>query len=163
MVLASQHWHETEGFRRGEVFAPSLERYMQCEKIGFFIAFTARDGAKLCGYAGMYLTKSMHSQAIISVEDEWFLLPEYRKGRNAIRLVKYVESELAKRGVTAVQMSAKISNGIGLILKYLQYEPVSTVYFKSIGRADSAQSQQPLSFKESASSAPPRLHPHRTT
>ena len=139
MVVASQHWHETEGFRRGEVFCPSFERYIQCEKIGFFLMFTARDGEKLAGYAGMYVTQSMHSQAVISVEDQWFLLPEYRKGRNALAFVKYVEGELAGRGVTAMQMSAKISNGIGKILAYLDYEPVSVVYFKSIGRADSAQ------------------------
>jgi hypothetical protein len=139
MVVASQHWHETEGFRRGEVFSPSFERYIQCEKIGFFVMFTARDGEKLAGYAGMYITQSMHSQSVISVEDQWFLLPEYRRGRNALAFVKYVEAELAERGVTAIQMSAKISNGIGRILEYLDYSPVSTVFFKSIGRADSAQ------------------------
>lgn len=138
MVLASQHWHETEGFRRGEPFAPSYARYIECERIGFFVMFTARDGEKLCGYAGMYITTSMHSQARISVEDEWFLLPEYRKGRNAIRLVKYVEGALASRGVTAIQMSAKIKNGAGRILEYLDYEATSTVFFKSLHRADSA-------------------------
>lgn len=141
MVLASQHWHETEGFRRGEPFAPSYARYVECERIGFFTMFTAREGEKLAGYTGWYLTQSMHSQARIAVEDQWFLLPEYRKGRNAIRFVKYVEGSLAARGVTAIQMSAKIANNVGRILEYLDYQPVSTVFFKSLARADSALEQ----------------------
>jgi len=141
MLLASQHWGETEGFRRGEPFAPSYDRYIQCEQTGFFVMFTARDGEKLAGYAGMYVTTSMHSQVLIAVEDQWFLLPEYRKGRNAIRMVKFVEAELAGRGVKALTMSAKISNGAGRILEYMGYLPVSTQCFKVLkGRADSAQS-----------------------
>lgn len=139
MVLASQHWNETEGFRRGEPFAPSFDRYAACEQTGFFTMFTARDGEKLVGYAGMYVTQSMHSQAWIAVEDQWFLLPEYRKGRNALSMVKYVEVQLAERGVTAITMSAKISNGAGRILEYLGYLPVSTQCFKVLtGCADSA-------------------------
>ena len=66
MVIASQHWNETEGFRRGEPFAPSFSRYAECERIGFFTMFTARDGEKLVGYAGMYTTQSMHSQVTIA-------------------------------------------------------------------------------------------------
>ncbi len=151
MVLASQHWGETEGFRRGEPFAPSYDRYIQCEQTGFFVMFTARDGEKLAGYAGMYVTNSMHSQALIAVEDQWFLLPEYRKGRNAIQMVKYVEANLAERGVTALTMSAKISNGAGKILEYMGYLPVSTQCFKVLtGRADSALS--PTAVREALAS-----------
>ena len=141
MVIASQHWNETEGFRRGEPFAPSFSRYAECERIGFFTMFTARDGEKLVGYAGMYTTQSMHSQVTIAVEDQWFLLPEYRKGRNALAFVRYVEWFLSMRGVRAIQMSAKLANGAGRILEYLDYQAVSTVYFKSLDRADSAQDQ----------------------
>jgi len=141
MTLASRHWNETEGFRRGEQFAPSYARYAECERIGFFCMFTARDGGSLVGYAGMYVTQSMHSQIRIAVEDQWFLAPDYRRGRNAIQLVKYVEGALAARGVTAIQMSAKIANGVGRILEYLDYSPVSTVYFKQLARADSAHDQ----------------------
>lgn len=171
MVLASQHWAETEGFRRGEPFAPSYARYSECERIGFFLAFTARDVEKLAGYAGMYVTQSMHSQARIAVEDMWFLSPEYRKGTNAIRFIKYAEGALATRGVTAIQMSAKISNGAGRLLDYLKYTPVSTLYFKSLridrpdttnydvsqlGRPDRANEvQQPVTERASAEPAKP--------
>lgn len=139
MAVASLHWQETEGFRRGEHFAPSYARYIKCERIGFFRMYTARDGTKLCGYAGQYVTNSMHSQARISVEDQWFLLPEYRKGRNALAFVKFVEDDMLGLGVTNMQMSAKISNGIGKVLEYLGYEPISTVYFKSITKKDDAR------------------------
>ena len=149
MALGLQHWSETENFRRGEDFCPSYDRYIQCEQIGFFAMFTARSEGRLVGYAGMYVTQSMHSQATIAVEDTWFLLPDYRKGRNAIRFVKFVESELEARGVTAIMMSAKIANGAGRILVYLDYKPVSVQHFKTLGRADSAKNP-PLAVTEEA-------------
>lgn len=147
MALGLQHWSETENFRRGEHFSPSYDRYIQCEQIGFFAMFTARSDGQLVGYAGIYITQSMHSQATIAVEDTWFLLPDYRKGRNAIRFVKFVESELEARGVTAIMMSAKIANGAGRILVYLDYQPVSVQHFKTLGRADSANNL-PLAVTE---------------
>lgn len=152
MIAAAAHWSETENFRRGEVFNPSFERYKACEDIGFFHLFVARDGAKLAGYAGMYVTQSMHSQTMIAVEDTWFLLPEYRKGRNAIEFVRYVERRLREMGVEAVQMSAKIANNAGRILEYLDYRPVSTVYWKSLRIPASSGAAESSARADSATS-----------
>lgn len=102
----------------------------------------------------MYVTQSMHSQARIALEDQWFLLPEYRKGRNAIAFVRYVEGALASVGVSAIQMSAKIKNDVGRILEYMDYQPVSTVFFKSLARADSALSSTAVMEKSNVLAEP---------
>ena len=152
VTLAGQHWHETEGFRSGQPFNPVYARFESYWKIGCFHQFTVRnEEGRMIGYAGMYLTPSMHSQSLIASEDTWFLLPEYRKGRTALNLVKFVESEMTKLGAVGIGMSAKISNGAGRILEYFDYLPVSTQYFKVLsGRADSAD--HPTAVKEAVAS-----------
>ena len=144
LTLASAHWHETEGYRHGQEFAPDAYRYFQFNEIpgagnlAYYTMFTARYGEQLVGYAGMFITTSLHTQKVLAVEDTWFLLPEYRKGRNAIAFYKYVEAECEKAGVVEIGMTAKLTNGAGRILEYLGYTFTSKQYSKHLHRADSA-------------------------
>lgn len=144
-AIADMHWQETEMYRHGQPFAPDAYRYFQFNDmpgighLPFFTMFTARDEGVLVGYAGMYLTRSMHSQVPIAYEDTWFLIPEYRKGRNALAFYKYVEAECQKAGIVEIGMTAKLTNGAGRILEYLGYSFTSKQYTKHLEhRADSA-------------------------
>jgi hypothetical protein len=130
--LASQHWCETEGYRHNQPFAPSYERYKQYADIGCFFQFTARDEGRMIGYSGIYIVPSMHTQMTIATEDTWFLLPEYRKGRNAIEFYKFVEAECRSRGVVEIGMTAKLTNSAGRVLEYLGYEFTSKQYSKHL-------------------------------
>lgn len=146
MTLAEEHWQETESYRHGQKFLPMFERYAPYDDSGWFFVATGRDDGHLVGYAGMYVTPSMHTQQIIATEDTWFLLPEYRKGRNAIEFCKFVEAECRARGAVEICMTAKLGNGAGRILEYLGYDMVSKQYSKSLGSADSAI-HQPVTEK----------------
>lgn len=150
--IATEHWKETEGYRHGQQFSPDAARYFQYEAIGFYVMFTARHEGRLVGYAGMYFTPSMHTQRLIATEDTYFLLAEYRKGRNALDLYNFVEAECRRRGVVEIGMTAKLTNSAGRILEYLGYQVISRQYSKNLsynevpaqpqdalaGRADSA-------------------------
>ena len=146
--LAAAHWQETEGYRHGQPFCPSFERYNQYDQAGWFIMFIARDGAKMAGYAGMYLTPSMHTQQLIATEDTWFLLPQYRKGRNAIQFYQFVEDECRRRGVVEIGMTAKLTNSAGRILEYLGYEVVSKQYSKHLSYNPKASPQPETASSE---------------
>lgn len=132
MILAEAHWQETEMYRHGQNFCPLFERYDAYDKAGWLFQYTARVDGKLVGYATMYLVPSMHTQQLIATEDTWFLLPEYRKGRNAIRFYNHVQDDLFKRGAREVIMTAKMTNGAGRILEYLGFEQVAKQYSKQI-------------------------------
>jgi len=129
---AEKHWFETEQYRHGQKFNPDKERYLQYEKAGIYIQFTARDKGKLAGHCGMYVMKSMHTQEVIATEDTWFLLPEYRKGRNAIKMYNFVEDEMKKRGVIEIMMTAKLGNKSNRIMEYLGYEWVARQFSKHL-------------------------------
>lgn len=119
IVNARLHWAETEMAAAGEVFAPSYARYAQYGDS--YLVFTVRDGGRLVGHCGMYLVASMHSQKLLATEDTWYLLPEYRRGRNAIRFYHFVEVEMRARGVEKITMTAAPYNGACRIMEYLGY------------------------------------------
>lgn len=136
MTLAVDHWAETEMYRHGQKFAPSYDRYMQYEKAGWLIQCVARENGEMVGYATMYICPSMHTQQIIATEDTFFILPEYRKGRNGIRLVQFAEEECKKRGAVEVMMTAKMTNTAGRLMECLGYTKVAEQYSKQFS-ADS--------------------------
>ena len=140
VALAALHWQETEGYRHGQPFAPSLERYKQYDDMGWYFEGTARDDSgKMVGYCGMYIVPSMHSQCQIAVEDSLFIVPEHRKGRNAIRFIQFLEAECRRRGVVEISITAK-NEAVGRLLTHLDFSLTAWQYTKQIPptvRADS--------------------------
>lgn len=137
--IHAAHWGETEAYRHGQPFAPSMDRYHEYERVGWYALYTARHEGRLVGNLGMYFAPSMHTQQLIATEDTLFLLPEYRRGMNAIRFIQFVEADCLRRGVVEVCITAK-NDKVGRLMTYLAYEPVAVQYSKHLERADSAVS-----------------------
>lgn len=133
--LAKLHWKETE--RPGQNLNIIFDRYNQYDKAGWYFEATARVEGRLVGNAGMYITPSMHTQQIIATEDSWFMLPEYRKGWNAIKFYRFVEEECKKRGAVEITMTAKMTNTAGRLMELMGYNLTSQQYTKTLVRADS--------------------------
>ena len=134
MELANLHWDSTKSYRRHYPFNPSFERYQQCNQNGFFQLLTARDGARLAGYFGVYLSQSMHSQHWMMTEDTFFLHPDYRGGTTALRFLKHIEQQARAWGVVEIMFSCEQDNetGIQRLLKLLAYEPVIVQFSKQL-------------------------------
>lgn len=131
MFLAGHHWQETEQYQT-EPLNPDKELYCSYNDAGFHLQYTARHNGKIAGHAGMYISKSMHTQIMIATEDTWYLLPEYRKGRNALRFLQYVEDDLKKMGVKEITMHAKLANSSARIMEYMGYEFIGKIFNKRI-------------------------------
>lgn len=140
--LIRKHWEGTKTYRRHEPFNPDRERYIAYNEMGFFHLITARHGLLLIGYFGVYITKSMHSQIPMATEDTFFLHPEYRGGRTAIRFMRYVESYCFNLGVDELLFSCEIDNetGIKKILTFLDYEPKILQFSKHLRSTHGADS-----------------------
>lgn len=141
--LAQAHWASTESYHRHEPFNPSKERYAGYNRMGYFHLLTARDGARLAGYFGLYITDSMHSQLKMATEDTFYLHPDYRAGRNAWRMLRYAEQYCRQCGVKELLFSCEVDNtsGIHRLVERLDFRPVIMQYSKQISPpcADSAQ------------------------
>jgi GNAT superfamily N-acetyltransferase len=151
-----KHWDETEAYRHGQPFDPRLERYREYEQICWYVLYTARDGEKLVGNLGVYYAPSMHTQQLIATEDTLFLLPEYRKGRNAIEFIKFVEAECWRRGAVEIIVTAK-DDKVGRLLAHLDFQPVAMQYSKSASPTANNQRTRSLAVEGSTHAASPIL------
>lgn len=118
----AQHWAETESYRHGIALNPNYEYMCNAEAQGRFMLFTVRVAGRLVGNCMMYLSKSTHTQKWVAEEDTIFILPEYRKGRLGIRLIRYVEDVLLNMGVTEIRVTVKEVNEVGRLLQHLGYD-----------------------------------------
>jgi GNAT superfamily N-acetyltransferase len=142
-TLASIHWQEARD-RRGntEPFLLVRQRYESANETGFLRFLTAREDGRLVGYLVLYVTASMHSQIPLAVEDTFFLHPDYRRGRNALRFLQFMESQCRGWGVQKLLCSCETTNEtgiVGLLTRLLDFRPAIMQYVKDLStRADSA-------------------------
>lgn len=120
--LHRAHWDDTETARHGLPFNPDYETFIRYERAGRYVLFTLRSDGKLLGDCAMYLDKSTHTQTLIATEDTLFLMPQARKGRTAMRFVKYVESALKQIGAREICITVKTVNTAGKFFRSLGYK-----------------------------------------
>lgn len=133
--IGRQHWGETEAYHAGQEYNPDWKRYFSMDDNGWFFVATARDqDGRMVGYCGCYCMPSMHSQAMIGMEDFFFLEEGHRKGWNAMRFLRFVEGECRRRG--CVELGFTDKRGKGRILEKSGYSLVASHYCKNLG-ADS--------------------------
>lgn len=151
--LAREHQAMTQSYRRSEPFNPDKDRFIQYNDAGLFHLLTCRFSGKLVGYLGLYITTSMHSQRRLATEDTFYLSPDYRKGRIALRFLRFMEEYLHRFAPIETLFSCEIDNTTGIhgLMKLLAYKPVITVYSKHFSPcADSAASHQEVATHASA-------------
>lgn len=87
------------------------EQYLVLEKMGRLHVVTARDGAKLVGYAVWFvMPHHLHykSSGRVALADMYFILRPYRKGGLGVRLIQESERGLKELGVIRAHASCKV-------------------------------------------------------
>lgn len=126
------HWKETERYRHGIALNPDYQYMINAERSGRFMLFTVRSLDGLVGNCMMYLSKSTHTQRWVAEEDTIFILPEHRKGRLGVRLIRYVEDVLRNMGVTEIRVTVKTVNEVGRLLTLLGYNHTGNQLTKTL-------------------------------
>jgi N-acetylglutamate synthase-like GNAT family acetyltransferase len=128
--LHQAHWDEKEVEEGRPGFKPNYEKFILFEQAGRALVFTLRRDGNLIGNFSLYLSESMHTQALRSTEDTLYIIPEERKGRLAARLVGYAERALKQLGVTEINVTVKIDNKHGRYFQMIGYNHVSNGLMK---------------------------------
>jgi GNAT superfamily N-acetyltransferase len=126
------HWQETERYRHGIALNPDYNYMINAERSGRFMLFTVRNQSGIVGNCMMYLSRSTHTQRWVAEEDTIFILPEYRKGRLGVRLIRYVEDVLRNMGVTEIRVTVKTVNDVGRLLSHLGYNHTGNQLTKTL-------------------------------
>jgi len=139
LALWQQHWDETEVLYLDDRMNPDTQAMRVYEAVGALVIITARDAetGQLVGDAAYFIGPNLHVLGTtIAKEDAFFMLSEYRNGRNAVKLLAYAEYILSEKlRIDYVGMSDKSPVGGKSLAKFMQrrgYSPVATYYLKKL-------------------------------
>lgn len=128
---------------------PDWGRYYKLEELGMLHCYSAeavlapseeqgaaRSGTtKLVGYAIFLSNPNIHySTSTWGYEDIYYLAPEYRKGMNGVKWLRYFLGDMESR-VDKVIMGTKTKLEVGVILRRLGYKPFENLYSKVSNKA----------------------------
>lgn len=132
--LFRAHWLEAAMYKEHIPLELDTDKYLALSDAGVLFLVTIRDAGKLVGYYVAMLTKPIrYKTLLVGVTDVFYLMPEYRRGRNGIELFKYVERELKARGVKKIVVGTKAHLHNERIFEYLGFDKAEVYYTKYLG------------------------------
>jgi GNAT superfamily N-acetyltransferase len=113
-ALLKMHYAELTLHKELVQLAPMHERYARLESDGKLEVYTARLEGELVGYSLFVVDRHIHYRdLLVASNDVLYLRPECRRGVAGIRLIRYSEEMLAKRGVDKVFWHIKFNREPG--------------------------------------------------
>lgn len=114
--------------------APQYWVYISREREGGLIFVTLRDAGELVGYFIGFVAPGLHySTCLTCTMDIFYVRPDKRQGSAGVRMFRFVENELRRRGVQRWFMGSKVRNDASALFKRIGAEPVETYYSKWLG------------------------------
>jgi len=128
------HWQEIALDKAKVPLNPDVDTFRLLEDAGLLLIVTARDGEKMVGYHVSVVRPHLHYKHSLSAyADMYFIHPDYRQGMTGVRLFKYLEEQLRKKGVERVFQSTKLHKDVGKLFERLGYKETERLYVKWIG------------------------------
>lgn len=102
------------------------------EDVGVVRCYTAREGGALVGYLIYLVDESLYQKGRKIARDiGLYVVPEFRKGTTAVRLMRFAEDDLSEAGVAEVfQVIPAASEPLGKMLEGMGYRHHETVFKK---------------------------------
>lgn len=131
--LIAKHYEEISLFKDIPL-NPDFETYEAVDRMGSLRVFTARsDEGSLVGYEVFFIRKHPHYGASIqATQDLLFLLPEYRRGFEAISFLKWNGEELKREGAQLIYRAVTERNDYSRLLNWLGFEKTETLYVRRV-------------------------------
>src|ERR1700733_9379747 len=127
-----QYWEEVAG--PFHCFQPDVDwpTYLKAQEIGRLRVIVGRaDGALKAG-AFVLIGPHPHYACVLASLPLLFVHPDYRKGREGLRLVKRAEEEGAKAGAQLMMTHGGVHNGVYRLFEAMKYEDFGRYFVKVI-------------------------------
>lgn len=132
--LLRRHWQEIAHYL-DIPYAPQWDKYEMLEANGKLRIFTARIDEQLVGYCVFLVDRNIHyGSSLEANEDVLFLVPEQRKGRIGIRLIKFADELLKSEGVQLVKRHIKFAHDHLPLLECMGYEKIDMIVGKRLDK-----------------------------
>ncbi len=133
-VLLPSHYKELALNQDHVPLSPQFDIYINRERAGQLIFVTLRDAGELVGYFIGFIAPGLHySTCLTCTMDIFYVRADKRTGTAGIRMFRFVEDELRRRGVQRWFMGSKIHADASALFKRIGAAPVETYYSKWLG------------------------------
>ena len=130
-----QHTYWEEVASPFHQFPPDVDwpTYLNAQKAGKLKVIACRVDGLLKAGAFVVITPHPHYACIAASLPLLFVHPEYRRGREGIRLVKLAEEEGVKSGAQLMMTHGGVHNEVCKLFEYLEYGDAGRYFVKVIG------------------------------
>lgn len=113
-------------------FEPEKQMYIAACKAGYYKLFTARVKGELIGYAGYFLQRHPHVNAVQANSDVIYIRPNYRKNGIGRSLLSYSDAMLKQFGVSIVYLTLSEKLDFSKLITPMGYTPVDRSYARRL-------------------------------
>jgi hypothetical protein len=131
--LHEAHFLEVACDQKEVPLAKDTHTYWQLSAAGSLVVITARANGILVGYVIGITRMGLHNvTTLMGATDLFYLMPEYRKGWNGIKMFKVYEEAMKRRGVVKLYIQTKLHSGLDMskIFEYLDFVPHERLFSK---------------------------------
>ncbi len=128
------HWEELALNKDKVPLDPQYDIYIAREQRGELIFATMRELGAPIGYFIGFIAPGLHYKTCLTCTmDIFYVHPEKRGGRCGIKLFKFVEAELKRRGVQRWFVGSKCHADASWLFEHLAFDKVEVYYSKWLG------------------------------
>lgn len=132
--LLPEHYKELALNQDKVPLDPQYEVYMEREKQGGLLFVTLREAGELVGYFIGFIAPGLHYRTCLTCTmDIFYVRQDKRRGSAGVRLFRFVERELRRRGVQRWFMGSKVHADASALFKRIGASPVETYFSKWLG------------------------------
>jgi len=132
--LLREHYKEIGLYNDKVLFDPAIDQYEVMDDMDMLYILTARDDGKLIGYYSCFIQPNLHyQQTLTSVNDVFYIHPDFRKGFVGIKLLKEAEKHMRALGVDVMSLEFKTYAPLDPLLERLGWDYTARFYSKYIG------------------------------
>lgn len=132
LPLLHEHYAEISTHAaHGIPLDPMISAYRAREADGSLMMAIGREAGEIAAYFVCFVAPGLHYASCLTCSpDIFFVRPDLRIGRTGIRMFKFVETELRRRGVKRWAVGSKVQHDASALFRYLDFKPVETTYEK---------------------------------
>lgn len=132
LPLLHEHYGEISTHKDHDVpLDPMVEVYRAREMDGSLMMVIGREEGRIVAYMVCFVAPGLHYRSCLTCSpDIFFVAPDKRTGMTGVRMFRFVEKELKRRGVKRWAVGSKVQHDASALFKYLGFDPVETTYEK---------------------------------
>lgn len=133
-AMLPEHWAEVAPFQAQVPLDPNFDAYLRLEMAGMLVFAGLREAGRLVGYYTGYVAPSLQYQSRqFCMHDHIYVHPGARARMGGRRLLRCVEHELQRRGVTLWYASEIDGTGAGRLYEAMGFHRSEVSYAKLLG------------------------------